>query len=139
MPRTRRYVSSLALSLRHIVFTYSISPHCVMHEKGLACILSARAPRFSLFAMRLLSALTVLAFALVAMPASAQTPCVGGDAGGYPCDAVDLMSHLPLSTFATTGSSAPSAGKSVFTSHSFHGVRVIMASANRAMMSRSSE
>ncbi|MBC14164.1 MAG: hypothetical protein CMM85_14490, partial [Rhodothermaceae bacterium] len=64
--------------------------------------------------MRLLSALTVLAFALVAMPASAQTPCVGGDAGGYPCDAVDLMSHLPLSTFATTGSSAPSAGNDIW-------------------------
>lgn len=29
----------------------------------------------------------------------AQTPCVGGFAGSYPCNEIDLMSHIPLSTF----------------------------------------
>lgn len=32
-----------------------------------------------------------------------QTPCVGGMAGSYPCDGYDLISHLPLSTFSTSG------------------------------------
>jgi choice-of-anchor B domain-containing protein len=27
-----------------------------------------------------------------------QTPCVGGMAGGYPCDNIDLMAHMPLSS-----------------------------------------
>jgi choice-of-anchor B domain-containing protein len=33
----------------------------------------------------------------------AQTPCVGGMADGYPCNGYDLQSHLPLSTFNTSG------------------------------------
>lgn len=33
----------------------------------------------------------------------AQTPCVGGMADGYPCSGYDLQSHLPLSTFNTSG------------------------------------
>lgn len=33
----------------------------------------------------------------------AQTPCVGGMAGAYPCNGYDLISHLPLSTFNTSG------------------------------------
>ena len=33
----------------------------------------------------------------------AQTPCVGGMAGAYPCDGYDLISHIPLSTFNTSG------------------------------------
>ena len=32
------------------------------------------------------------------LPALALTPCVGGDAGGYPCHNVDLMAFLPLSS-----------------------------------------
>jgi choice-of-anchor B domain-containing protein len=33
----------------------------------------------------------------------AQTPCVSGDAGGYDCSGYDLMSHMPLSVFNTSG------------------------------------
>ncbi|MEZ4858960.1 MAG: choice-of-anchor B family protein [Flavobacteriaceae bacterium] len=33
----------------------------------------------------------------------AQTPCVGGMAGIYPCNGYDLISHIPLSTFNTSG------------------------------------
>jgi len=33
----------------------------------------------------------------------AQTPCVGGMAGGFPCNGYDLQSHLPLSVFNTSG------------------------------------
>lgn len=33
----------------------------------------------------------------------AQTPCVAGMAGAYPCDGYDLVSHIPLSTFNTSG------------------------------------
>lgn len=32
-----------------------------------------------------------------------QTPCVGGMAGIYPCDGYDLISHIPLSVFNTSG------------------------------------
>ncbi|MBL4662324.1 MAG: choice-of-anchor B family protein [Flavobacteriaceae bacterium] len=32
-----------------------------------------------------------------------QTPCVNGQAGAYDCNGYDLMSHLPLSTFNTSG------------------------------------
>ncbi|MEO8066880.1 MAG: choice-of-anchor B family protein [Flavobacteriales bacterium] len=35
----------------------------------------------------------------------AQTPCVGGLAGGYPCDKVDLMAHLSLAQLGATGGS----------------------------------
>ena len=33
----------------------------------------------------------------------AQTPCDGGMAGAYPCSGFDLISHIPLSTFNTSG------------------------------------
>lgn len=32
----------------------------------------------------------------------AQTPCVGGMAGGFPCDGYDLQSQIPLSTMGST-------------------------------------
>ncbi|RLD28475.1 MAG: regulator, partial [Bacteroidetes bacterium] len=35
--------------------------------------------------------------------AFAQTPCNNGDAGGYDCSGYDLMAHMPLSVFNTTG------------------------------------
>lgn len=35
--------------------------------------------------------------------AIAQTPCVGGMAGPYPCNGYDLQSHIPLSTFNSSG------------------------------------
>jgi len=35
--------------------------------------------------------------------AFAQTPCNNGDAGGYECNGYDLMAHIPLSVFNTTG------------------------------------
>ena len=44
-----------------------------------------------------------LSFLLIGGMALAQTPCVGGSAGGYPCNGYDLLSHLPLSTFNTSG------------------------------------
>ncbi len=64
--------------------------------------------------MRLPYALAVLSFALLASSAPAQTPCVGGSAGAYPCDGVDLMAHLPLSTFVALGSTVPSAGNDIW-------------------------
>ncbi|MEL6614693.1 MAG: choice-of-anchor B family protein [Bacteroidota bacterium] len=50
----------------------------------------------------------------LASSASAQTPCTGGTAGAYDCDGVDLMAHLPLSTFASSGSGAPSSGNDIW-------------------------
>ena len=38
-----------------------------------------------------------------ALIASAQTPCSGGMAGDYPCNGYDLVAHIPLSTFDTSG------------------------------------
>lgn len=35
--------------------------------------------------------------------AFAQTPCNNGEAGGYECNGYDLMAHMPLSVFNTTG------------------------------------
>ncbi|TDI73009.1 MAG: choice-of-anchor B family protein [Bacteroidetes bacterium] len=35
--------------------------------------------------------------------AFAQTPCNNGEAGGYECNGYDLMAHIPLSVFNTTG------------------------------------
>jgi hypothetical protein len=29
------------------------------------------------------------------------TPCIGGMAGSYPCDKIDLVSFIPLSTFGS--------------------------------------
>ena len=37
-------------------------------------------------------------------------PCVAGFAGTYPCDNVDLLAFMPLSTFAATGA-PPSRGR----------------------------
>ena len=34
--------------------------------------------------------------------AQAFTPCVGGNAGGYPCDNVDLLAFIPLATFSAS-------------------------------------
>ncbi|PAP77920.1 choice-of-anchor B family protein [Rubrivirga marina] len=56
----------------------------------------------------------LLLAALLATAASAQTPCAGGTAGPYACHDVDLMGHLPLSTFVSPGSSAPSAGNDIW-------------------------
>lgn len=43
------------------------------------------------------------AFALISGFAFSQTPCVGGLAGAYPCNGYDLLSHMPLSEFSTSG------------------------------------
>ena len=45
---------------------------------------------------------------------SAQTLCSGGLADIYPCSGVDLMAHLPLSSFTSPGSSAPSAANDIW-------------------------
>ncbi len=45
----------------------------------------------------------LLALAIVPFTAFAQTPCAGGSANGYPCNGYDLLSHIPLSVFNTTG------------------------------------
>ncbi|WP_353848564.1 choice-of-anchor B family protein [Altibacter sp.] len=47
--------------------------------------------------------LLLLAFVLCSTAALAQTPCIGGMAGAYPCNGYDLQSHIPLSTMNTTG------------------------------------
>src|SRR5690606_18596111 len=46
--------------------------------------------------------------ALAALPAPprAQTPCVGGTAGTYPCENVDLLAHVPRATFASGDNAA---------------------------------
>ncbi|OZC02608.1 choice-of-anchor B family protein [Rubricoccus marinus] len=62
--------------------------------------------------MRFLS-LTALAL-VAAASASAQTPCTNGSADGYPCSRVGLYAHLPLATFATSGSPAPSEGNDIW-------------------------
>ncbi len=54
---------------------------------------------------RLSSGSVAVLFACAA--AQAQTPCMGGQAAGYPCSGVDLLGHLPKNTFATPGSPAP--------------------------------
>ncbi len=48
---------------------------------------------------------SLLVFALFAgtIFSFGQTPCVGGSAGGYPCNGYDLQSHIPLSVFNTSG------------------------------------
>ncbi|HLA64519.1 MAG TPA: choice-of-anchor B family protein [Rhodothermales bacterium] len=61
--------------------------------------------------MRLSTSALPLLLAALALPAGAQernVACSGGMAGVYPCANVDLMAHMPLSTFAVTGSGAPS-------------------------------
>ena len=47
--------------------------------------------------------ITFILSLLACSPLFAQTPCVGGMAGIYPCDGYNLISHLPLSTFNTSG------------------------------------
>ncbi len=77
--------------------------------------MSARTPSTDAsLPMRLPYALAVLCLALLTQAASAQTPCVGGSAGAYPCDGVDLMAHLPLGAFVAAGSTAPAAANDVW-------------------------
>jgi len=47
----------------------------------------------------LLLALGTIAVALTAAPVQAQTPCVGGMAGNYPCGNVDLLARISRTTF----------------------------------------
>ncbi|MEZ4778267.1 MAG: choice-of-anchor B family protein [Flavobacteriaceae bacterium] len=47
--------------------------------------------------------LAILSAILLSGNLFSQTPCVGGMAGGYPCSGYDLISHIPLSTFNTSG------------------------------------
>ena len=56
-----------------------------------------------------LAALALCVF--TAVPARAQTPCEGGFAGNYPCEGVDLLANLPLSTF---GPVVPSRGNDIW-------------------------
>ncbi|NND61597.1 MAG: choice-of-anchor B family protein [Flavobacteriaceae bacterium] len=49
------------------------------------------------------NSLLVLALFAGGLFAFAQTPCVGGSAAGYPCSGYDLMSHIPLSVFNSSG------------------------------------
>ena len=53
--------------------------------------------------MRTLLLITALAHLSSSM--LAQTPCVGGFAGIYPCDKVDMMAHLTLTQLGTTAGS----------------------------------
>jgi choice-of-anchor B domain-containing protein len=43
------------------------------------------------------AALCLAFFSATLSTASAQSPCVGGLAGGYPCNEIDLMAHMPPS------------------------------------------
>jgi choice-of-anchor B domain-containing protein len=61
--------------------------------------------------------LIVALFALTSHGVRAQSSfaaCVGGSAAGFACSGVDLMSNLPLSTFLSPGSAAPSAGNDIW-------------------------
>ena len=59
----------------------------------------------------------IVTFSLFITAAWGQTPCVGGMAGGYPCDNVDLMAHMPLSSIGGTNGNdiwgwySPTSGK----------------------------
>ena len=44
-----------------------------------------------------------VALLFVTTMAFAQTPCVNGEADGYDCNGYDLMAHMPLSTFNSSG------------------------------------
>ena len=46
--------------------------------------------------------LLLLAIGSFSVPMFAQTPCVNGFAGDYPCNGLDLMSHIPLNELAGT-------------------------------------
>ncbi len=37
----------------------------------------------------------------ISISSFSQTPCVGGFAGIYPCDQIDMMSHIPASSFGS--------------------------------------
>lgn len=43
------------------------------------------------------NACCLLLFTTLSYAVSAQTPCAGGSAAGYPCNGIDLMSYTPLS------------------------------------------
>ena len=60
--------------------------------------------------------LRIVLLGVFVLPAatSAQTLCTSGMAGIYPCNGVDLMVHLPLSSFTSPGSSAPSAANDIW-------------------------
>lgn len=45
---------------------------------------------------------TVTLILLISINVFSQTPCVGGFAGTYPCNNLDLLSHIPLSTFGAS-------------------------------------
>ncbi len=44
----------------------------------------------------------------------AEVPCVAGMAGAYPCQNIDLLSLMPLSTFTSPGQPAPSGGNDIW-------------------------
>ena len=71
------------------------------------------AMRTAALALALL-ALALLAPALLAPAALAQTPCTGGQAGPHSCERVDMAAHLPVGSFAVTGSPAPSANSDMW-------------------------
>jgi len=48
---------------------------------------------------KLVTLFTILSISII----FAQTPCENGTAGGYPCEGFNLFSHIPLSTFNTSG------------------------------------
>ena len=58
--------------------------------------------------------LALVALVGLAAPLAAQTPCTAGHAGAYACAGVDLAAHLPVSTFATSGSPAPFANSDIW-------------------------
>ena len=58
--------------------------------------------------------LPLLALALAAPAALAQTPCTDGQAGGFACDRVDLAANLPVGSFTTDGSPAPFANSDIW-------------------------
>lgn len=41
-------------------------------------------------------------FLFAAIPVAAQTPCVGGFAGTFPCDKVDLLAHMTMAQLGST-------------------------------------
>ena len=46
--------------------------------------------------------------------AQGPAPCVDGFAGGFPCDGVDQIAHLPLSAFTTNTGEAPAAANDLW-------------------------
>ena len=62
----------------------------------------------------LAAALAAAALPHAAVAQSSFTACTGGNAGGFACNSVDLMSNLPLGTFVSPGSGAPSAANDIW-------------------------